>query len=87
MNTDNHSRQVVKKKEKEIDQEIKEKEENIKRYLIINDLDEYVTTNGKVCYREVLSNRFDSKAFKEKFGELYNLYLRKTKNLRFTFSY
>lgn len=72
----------------EVDREIKDKQDVLKRYMIIHNLDELHGLNGeKVCYREVISKRFDAKSFKEKFGELYDLYLKNTKNLRFYFSY
>lgn len=72
----------------ELDSEIKERENIIKKYMTMNNLEEMYGINGeKIIYREVISNRFDSKDFKEHFADLYNAYLRKTKNLRFKFSY
>lgn len=38
----------------------------------------------KVRYAEVKSSRFDSKAFKEKYSELYNQFVKENVTLRFT---
>ena len=55
---------------------------------MINNIEELHGLSGeKAIYREVISNRFDTKNFKEHFEGLYNSYLKKTKNLRFKFSY
>lgn len=52
----------------------------------MNDLgvDEVVTDEGKVTYREVISNRFDSTTFKKQFADLYKSYCKATSNMRFT---
>lgn len=68
--------------------EIKEREDNIKKYMIVHNLDELHGLNGeKAIYREVLSNRFDSTSFKKTFNDLYNAYLKQTKCVRFSFSF
>lgn len=72
----------------ELDKEIKEKQDVLKQFMIIHNLEELHGLNGeKVSYREVISKRFDAKSFKERFGDLYYSYLRNTTNLRFNFSY
>lgn len=53
-------------------------------YLKANDIDEYMCDEGKVTYREVISNRFDSTLFKKDFADVYEEYTRKTSSMRFT---
>lgn len=48
-------------------------------------IDEFTCDEGKVTYREVLSNRFDSTAFKKsEWAELYKEYSKQTSSMRFT---
>ena len=47
-------------------------------------IDEIVTDEGKVTYREVVSKRFDSTSFKKEYLKLYEEYLKLTTNMRFT---
>ena len=53
-------------------------------YLESNEIDEYLCDEGKVTYREVISNRFDSTSFKKDFADIYAEYTKKTSNMRFT---
>ena len=53
-------------------------------YLNENNIDEYLTDDGKITYREVISNRFDSTAFKKDFADIYKEYTKPTSNMRFT---
>ena len=53
-------------------------------YLDQNEIDEYLCDEGKITYRQVISNRFDSTAFKKDFADIYEEYLKKTTNMRFT---
>lgn len=53
-------------------------------YLTENEIDEYTSDEGKVTYREVISNRFDSTAFKKDFADIYSEYTKKTSSMRFT---
>lgn len=53
-------------------------------YLKANDIDEYMCDEGKVTYREVISNRFDSTSFKKDFADVYAEYSRKTSCMKFT---
>ena len=53
-------------------------------YLKANDIDEYMCDEGKVTYREVISNRFDSTSFKKDFADIYAEYSKKTSSMRFT---
>lgn len=53
-------------------------------YLESNEIDEYLCAEGKVTYREVISNRFDSTSFKKDFADVYDEYTKKTSSMRFT---
>lgn len=53
-------------------------------YLDDNGIDEVLTDEGKVTYREVISNRFDSTSFKKDFADIYAEYTKKTSSMRFT---
>lgn len=76
---------------KEVIKEIKEyqamqdelKEEAIE-WLDENELDEILTDEGKITYREVISKRFNSTAFKKDFADIYDEYTTQTSNMRFT---
>jgi predicted phage-related endonuclease len=54
------------------------------KYLEENGIDEVATTEGKVTYREVISNRFDTTSFKKDFMDVYEEYVRQTTSMRFT---
>lgn len=56
----------------------------IKEYLNENAIDEYLCEDGKITYREVISNRFDSTSFKKDFLDIYKEYTKKTSSMRFT---
>lgn len=53
-------------------------------YLDQNEIDEYTCTDGKVTYREVLSNCFQSTEFKKAHADLYEAFTKKTSSMRFT---
>ena len=53
-------------------------------YLNENEIDEYLCDEGKVTYREVLSNRFQSTEFKKIHANLYEAFTKKTSSMRFT---
>lgn len=62
-------------------------EDEIKEYMKANSLDEVVTDDGKATWREVISNKFDSTAFKKsEWGELYKEFTKQTTYKRFTFN-
>ena len=62
--------------------------DEVKEYMTEQGVDEVVTENGeKATWREVISNRFDSTAFKKsEWGELYKEFTKPTKSKRFTFN-
>lgn len=53
-------------------------------YLGENEIDEYFCDEGKITYREVLSNRFQSTEFKKIHADLYEAFTKKTSSMRFT---
>lgn len=53
-------------------------------YLQANEIDEFLCDEGKVTYREVISNRFDSTSFKKDFADVYSEYTKKSSSMRFT---
>ena len=56
-----------------------------KEYMIENNIDEVISDEGiKATYREVISKRFDSTAFKKDFADIYSEYSKSTSSMRFT---
>lgn len=76
------------KEYQEMQDEIKNQIEMLKaeaiEYLDDHEIDEYMCDEGKVTYREVLSNRFASTEFKKTHAELYKAFTKQTSSMRFT---
>ena len=53
-------------------------------YLDEHATDEYLCDEGKITYREVLSNRFQSTEFKKIHGDLYKAFTKQTASMRLT---
>ena len=53
-------------------------------WLLENECDEVMTDAGKITYREVISRRFDTTAFKKEHGEIYTAYTKSTTCMKFT---
>lgn len=73
--------------QKELESQIKALEEVIKAYMTENGLQELVSDDLlTVCrYKEVISKRFDTTAFKKsEWAELYDQYCKESKSMRFT---
>ena len=68
----------------ELIKQINELKEEAIEWLDENELDEILTDEGKITYREVISKRFNSTAFKKDFADIYDEYTTKTSNMRFT---
>lgn len=68
----------------ELKKQIDELKEEAIEWLDENELDEILTDEGKITYREVISKRFNSTAFKKDFAYIYDEYTTKTSNMRFT---
>lgn len=62
-------------------------QDEVKAYMTENKVDEVLSDNGeKATWREVISNRFDSTAFKKDFLDIYKEYTKRTTCKRFTFN-
>lgn len=68
----------------ELNKQINELKEEAIEWLDENELDEILTDEGKITYREVISKRFNSTAFKKDFADIYDEYTTQTSNMRFT---
>ena len=68
----------------DLKKQINELKEEAIEWLDENELDEILTEEGKITYREVISKRFNSTAFKKDFADIYDEYTTKTSNMRFT---
>ena len=49
-----------------------------------NGVDEFITDAGKVTYREVISNRFQTTELKKAFADLYKTFTKPTSCMKFT---
>lgn len=68
----------------ELKKQINELKEEAIEWLDENEVDEILTDDGKITYREVISKRFNSTAFKKDFADIYDEYTTQTSNMRFT---
>lgn len=72
---------------KELDAQIQALEDQIKDYMAANNLQELISDDLlTVCrYKEVISKRFDTTAFKKsEWADLYDEYCKESKTMRFT---
>ncbi len=70
----------------ELAAEISGIQDEIKAEMLTRGADEVITGEYKISWKAVTSNRFDSKAFKEKYCDLYNQFTRTSITKRFTIS-
>ncbi len=70
----------------ELAAEISGIQDEIKAEMLTRGADEVITGEYKISWKEVISNRFDSKAFKEKYSDLYNQFTKTSTSKRFTIS-
>ena len=72
----------------ELKAQIETLQDEVKAYMADAGVDEVVGENGeKATWRGVVSNRFDSTAFKKsEWGELYKEFCKRTEYKRFTFN-
>ena len=62
-------------------------QDEVKAYMTETGTDEVIGANGeKATWRGVISNRFDSTAFKKDFLNIYKKYCKRTEYKRFTFA-
>lgn len=66
---------------------VDENKEVLKAYMTENELTELIGDEHKATYKEVVSNRFDSKAFKAAGHEdLYKEFTKPSSSMRFNFA-
>ena len=70
----------------ELDKEIETKENEIKMLMDRTCVNELIGTEHKATYKEVISSRFDSKAFQKDHADMYEAYKKQSKSMRFTFA-
>lgn len=70
----------------ELDAENEALKDAIKAEMSTRNTDEIQVDVFKVKYKPVISNKFDSNAFKERFSDLYKSFLKRTECKRFTIS-
>ena len=62
-------------------------EAEVKEHMAANNLTELLGNEHKATYKAVISNRFDSKAFKaDGYEDLYKAYQKPSTSMRFTFA-
>jgi len=61
-------------------------EAELKEIMESENIDTLIGDEHKVTWKEVTSNRFDSKAFKANHADLYNAFTKPSTSRRFTFS-
>lgn len=68
----------------DIDKKIKELEAELKDEMAEREAEELKSGDYTIKYKTIVSNKFDSKAFKTAYEILYNQYLKVTSTKRFT---
>lgn len=72
---------------KQAEAEYSRYEEEIKARMTASGADEILGNEHHATYKEVVSNRFDSKAFKaDGYEDLYKAYQKPSASMRFTFA-
>ena len=65
---------------------VADQEEAIKAQMVADGRTEFIGTEHKATYKEVISNRFDSGAFKKDHADMYEAYKKPSSSMRFTFA-
>lgn len=68
----------------ELEAEMEALKDELKSYMVSEGTDEVITTEYKLRYKEVTTNRFDSTSFKKSYSDLYNQFIKTTTSMRFT---
>lgn len=68
----------------ELAAEITAIEDSIKAEMTARETDELITGEYKIRWKKVISNRFDTTAFKKTHADLYEQYTKTTETRRFT---
>ena len=69
---------------KEAEQEAESLRDEIKMEMLSRNTEELETGRYIVRWTSIVSNRFDTTAFKKEHGEMYKLYTKQTSSKRFT---
>lgn len=65
---------------------VEENKELLKEHMTAEGIDTIIGDEHKATYKEVISNRFDSKAFKADHADMYTAYQKPSTSMRFTFA-
>lgn len=65
---------------------VDENKELLKAHMTEMGVDTLIGDEHKATYKEVISNRFDSKAFKADHADMYTAYQKPSTSMRFTFA-
>lgn len=76
----------LEEQQKALEQEIDSLKEEIKKDLEAKGTEELKVGIFIIRFTSVLSSRFDTKRFKEQYGDLYNQFTKQTASRRFTIS-
>lgn len=68
----------------ELDEEIKALEDELKEEMDFRGVEELPAGPFKIRFKAIISNRFDTKAFKATHAELYSQYAKESKSRRFS---
>lgn len=77
---------ALEEQKKELDAQISELQEEIKSDMEAKGTEEMHVGIFIIRFTSVLSNRFDTKGFKEKYADLYKEYTKQVASRRFTIS-
>jgi predicted phage-related endonuclease len=77
---------ALEEQKKELERQIGELQEEIKNDMESKGIEEMQAGIFIIRFTSVLSNRFDTKSFKEKYEELYKQYTKQVSSRRFTIS-
>lgn len=77
---------ALEEQKKELDAQIKELHEEIKKDMEAKGIEEMQAGIFIIRFTSVLSSRFDTKRFKEQYGDLYERYVKQVASRRFTIS-
>lgn len=69
---------------KQLDEELEAAKDEIKQVMTDNKLEELLADVFTIRYKPVVSDRFDSKTFKNKYEDLYKAYLVSNTSMRLT---
>lgn len=68
----------------ELNAKIEAIKDELKQEMCNRNVDELVTSEYKIRYKEVTNSRFDTKGFKAKYEDLYNRFVKTSTSKRFS---